>query len=92
VIGRAPALREKLVDCEHFGLWRVSSAAPFTVGAEATPRVLVCIEGQGQVKYDGVDHFCANGDVMFLPAIVGACECQPRDSITLLEVSLPELE
>jgi mannose-6-phosphate isomerase len=89
VEGREPALREKLFDCEHFGLSRVSSAAPFTVGAEGTPRVLVCIEGQGQVRHDDVDHFCANGEVMFLPAAVGACVCQPRDSIRLLEISLP---
>jgi mannose-6-phosphate isomerase len=89
VEGREPALREKLFDCEYFGVWRVSSAAPFTVGAEGTPRVLVCIEGQAQVRHDGVDHFCANGEVMFLPAAVGACVCQPRDSISLLEISLP---
>ena len=86
---REPTLREELCDCEHFGLSRVSSEAPFAVGAADTPRVLVCIEGQGQVTHDGVEHFFANGDVMFLPAVVGECMCQPRDSISLLEVSLP---
>jgi mannose-6-phosphate isomerase len=91
VEGRAPALREKLFDCEHFGLSRVSAKAPFAVGAEGTPRVLVCIEGQGQVTHEGVEHFCANGDLMFLPAVVGACVCQPRDSISLLEISLPQI-
>ena len=88
--GAAPTRREKLLDCEHFGLWRVCAEAPFTVGAKGTPRILVCIEGQGQVKHDGVDHFCVKGDVMFLPAVVGVCACQPLDSITLLEISMPQ--
>jgi mannose-6-phosphate isomerase len=90
VEGREPVLREKLFDCEHFGLSRVSSKASFAVGAEGTARVLVCIDGQGQIKHDGVEHFCAHGDVMLLPAVVGACVCQPRDSISLLEISLPQ--
>jgi|SRR5580658_10294074 mannose-6-phosphate isomerase len=90
VQGREPALRESLFECEHFGLSRVSSEAPFAVGAEGAPRVLVCIEGQAQVKHDGVEHFCAHGDVMLLPAVVGACMCQPCDSISLLEISLPK--
>jgi mannose-6-phosphate isomerase len=85
-----PNLREKLFDCDHFGLWRVRSEAPFTVGAVATPRVLVCIEGEGQVKHEGIEHSFAKGDVMLLPAAVGACSCQPRNSISLLEISLPQ--
>ena len=32
-----PLLRERLFCCEHFGLWRLRSDLPFTVGAEATP-------------------------------------------------------
>jgi mannose-6-phosphate isomerase len=85
-----PVLRERLFDCEHFRLWRVRSEAPFTVGAAAMPRVLVCIDGEGHVKYDGADYPCAKGDVMLLPAAVGSCLCQPRGSISLLEISLPQ--
>jgi mannose-6-phosphate isomerase len=85
-----PVLREKLFDCEYFKLWRVRSEVPFTVGAIAMPRVLVCIEGECQVKHNGVDYPCAKGDVMLLPAEVGACCCQPRGSISLLEISLPQ--
>jgi mannose-6-phosphate isomerase len=87
---REPVLRERLFDCEHFGLWRVRSEAPFTVGADAVPRVLVCIDGKGHVKYDNVDYPCAKGDVILLPAVVGACLCHPRGSISLLEISLPQ--
>ena len=85
-----PALRERLFDCEHFRLWRVRSDAPFTVGADAMPRVLVCIDGEGHVKYDGADYSCEKGDAMLLPAVVGACMFHPRGSISLLEISLPQ--
>ena len=33
-----PVLRERLFDCEHFGLWRFGAESPFGVGAEGTPR------------------------------------------------------
>jgi mannose-6-phosphate isomerase len=87
---RGPLLRERLFDCGHFGLWRVHSEVPFTVGADAMPRVLVCIAGEGHVKYDGVDYPCVKGNAILLPAVVGACWCRPRGSISLLEISLPQ--
>jgi mannose-6-phosphate isomerase len=85
-----PALRESLFDCEHFRLWRVRSEAPLTVGADAMPCVLMCIDGEGDLHYEGADYPCAKGDVMLLPAVVGACLCRPRGSISLLEISLPQ--
>jgi mannose-6-phosphate isomerase len=85
-----PLLRERLFDCRHFGLWRLRSESPFTVGAAGTLRILVCIGGEGHVKYDGADYYCGKGDVMLLPAVVGARLCQPHGSISLLEISLPE--
>jgi mannose-6-phosphate isomerase len=84
-----PTMRERLFDCEHFRLWRLHSAAPFTVGLEGAPRVIVCIDGESQVRHDGTDWACIKGDVMLLPASVGACLCTPRNSITLLEIALP---
>jgi mannose-6-phosphate isomerase len=86
----APAMRERLFDCEHFRLWRLHSESPFTVGLQGAPRVLVCIDGESQVRHDGTDWACVKGDVMLLPAAVGACLCTPRGSITLLEIALPE--
>jgi len=85
-----PVLRERLFDCEHFGLWRFYSESPFRVGAERTPRVLVCLAGNGQVKSNGTDYAIGKGDVMLLPAVVGVCLCQPHGDISLLEISLPE--
>ena len=43
-----PALREKLVQCEHFGVTRISGQLPFIVGAAEMPRVLVCLAGDGR--------------------------------------------
>jgi mannose-6-phosphate isomerase len=85
-----PVLRERLFDCEHFEMWRFCAESPFGVGAERTPRVLVCLAGNGQVEHDGANYAIGKGDVLLLPAVVGACLCRPRGSISLLEISLPE--
>jgi mannose-6-phosphate isomerase len=83
-------LRERLVLCEHFGLWRLSGKSPFAVGAIGKPRVLVCLDGQGDLRHEDADYSIGKGDVMLLPAVVGACVFQPRGSVNLLEISLPE--
>ena len=85
-----PVLRERLFLCEHFGLWRLRGESPFIVGAAGTPRVLVCIAGDGQLEHDGDNYAVGKGDVLLLPAVVGACLCRPRGAISLLEISLPE--
>jgi mannose-6-phosphate isomerase len=85
-----PVLRERLFLCEHFGLWRLSGESPFMVGVAETPRVLVCIAGDGQLEHDGADYAVGKGDVLLLPAVVGACLLRPRGAISLLDISLPE--
>jgi len=85
-----PVLRERLFLCEHFGLWRLSGESPFMVGVAETPRVLVCIAGDGQLEHDGADYAVGKGDVLLLPAVVGACVFRPRSAVSLLELSLPE--
>ena len=85
-----PVLRERLFLCEHFGLWRLRGESPFTVGAAGTPRVLVCIAGDGQLEHDGANYAVGKGDVLLLPAVVGACVFRPRSAVSLLEIALPE--
>ena len=68
-----PVLRERLFHCEHFGLWRLRGESPFSVGAESMPRVLVCLDGEGQVEHGGANYAVGKGDVLLLPAVVGAC-------------------
>jgi mannose-6-phosphate isomerase len=85
-----PVVRERLFLCEHFGLWRICGDSPFVVGAAGTPRVVVCIVGDGQLEHDGNNYGLAKGDVTLLPAAVGACLCRPRATMSLLEISLPK--
>jgi mannose-6-phosphate isomerase len=85
-----PVLRERLFLCEHFGLWRHMGDSPFFVGAAGSPRVLVCIAGNGSLKHQGAEYLFGKGDVFLLPAIVGSCLCRPGAPVTLFEISLPK--
>jgi mannose-6-phosphate isomerase len=85
-----PVERERLIVCEQFGVWRFRGDSPFTVGVDRTPRVLVCLEGNGWLDYRGVEYAFGKGDVVLLPAMVGVCVCRMHSPITVLEISLPE--
>jgi mannose-6-phosphate isomerase len=52
--------------------------------------VLVCIAGDGQLEHDGDTYAVGKGDVLLLPAVVGACGFRPRNAVSLLELALPE--
>ena len=54
------------------------------------PRVLVCLTGDGQLEHDDANYAVGKGDVLLLPAVVGACVFRPRSAVSLLELSLPE--
>jgi mannose-6-phosphate isomerase len=86
----APVERERLFDCDYFRLWRLRGRSPFAVGAPGAPRVLVCLEGTGLVEHGGETYAAGKGDVLLLPAAVGACVFQPSGPVTLLEAALPE--
>ena len=85
----APVRRERLFQCEQFGLWRLSGQSPFAVGVPGVLRVIVCIEGEGQIEHDGSTYPVATGEVWLLPAVVGECPFQPGGAVTLLEIALP---
>ena len=84
-----PAERERLFHCEHFWLWRLRGQSPFTVGAAGVPRILVCIEGAGQVEHLGANYAVGKGDVLLLPAVVGECTFHPHGAVSLLEIAVP---
>ena len=86
-----PLTWEKLIHCDHFGVWRVSGEFPFVAGVDGECRVIVCIEGRGELEHAGAQYPFQTGDVMLLPAVVGACRCHPNGSVTVLEISLPEI-
>lgn len=85
-----PVKRERLFHCEYFWLWRLRGQLPFTVGAAGVPRVLICIEGAGQIRHGSVTYTVGKGDVLLLPAVVGVCTFCPRSIVTLLEIAIPE--
>jgi mannose-6-phosphate isomerase len=82
--------RERLFHCDYFELWRLNGQSPFTVGAQGVPRILVCIDGAGQIVHGGVTHAVGKGDVFLLPAQVGVSAFQPRGGVSLLEISIPD--
>jgi mannose-6-phosphate isomerase len=87
-----PQLREKIFDNEHFILWRLTGTLPFMVGKEALPRVLVCIEGAGELESNNNLFSLTKGEVMLLPAVSGACPFVPKGNVILLEIALPEFQ
>jgi len=87
---RQPVLRERLIQCDQFGMTRMSGQLPFIVGAAQKPRVLVCLAGDAVLEHAGADYAFGKGDVLLLPAVVGECSCRPRGFISVLEISLPE--
>jgi mannose-6-phosphate isomerase len=84
-----PVERERLFDCPAFLLWRVLGQDRFTVGATEKPRVLVGIEGSGQITHDGTPYAVGKGDVWLLPAEAGVCAFQPSGEVILLEIAIP---
>ncbi len=87
---RTPVERERLLDCDHFRLWRVRGSALFPIGVADVPRVLVCVEGTGHLEHGGESYSVRRGDVWLLPAVVGVCAFRPSGIVGLLEVAVPE--
>jgi mannose-6-phosphate isomerase len=85
-----PVERERLFDCEHFRLWRLRGVSSFVVGASDVARVLVCLDGDGYIEHGGAGYAVGKGDVFLLPAVIGACDFQPSNAVTLLEIALPD--
>jgi len=84
-----PVLRENLIHCDHFGVTRITGAVPFAIGKVGTPRVLVGLAGNAQLEHAGIDYPIGKGDLLLLPAEVGACSCRPHGVTSVLEISLP---
>ena len=86
----APVLRERLFHCEHFSVWRHDGT--FAVhrrrGGHATGAGLPRRRGGAGTRRRR--YSLGKGDVLLLPAVVGACRCRPRGAMSLLQVALPE--
>jgi mannose-6-phosphate isomerase len=84
------AEREELFRCEYFRLWRLRGESQFTVGAAGVPRLLICIEGTGEIEHGGAAYAVGKGDVWLLPAAIGACAFRPCGVVNVLEIALPQ--
>jgi len=69
---------------------RISGRLPFMVGESGICRVLVCLSGNAHLEYGGIRYPLSRGNLLLLPAVVGACCCRPDGFISLLEISLPD--
>ncbi len=85
----SPVERERLFDCHAFRLWRLLGRDRFTVGAKEEPRVLVGIQGSGQLICDGTPYTIGKGDVWLMPAEAGECQFQPSGEVNVLEIAIP---
>jgi mannose-6-phosphate isomerase len=90
--GTGPGRRERLFSCPQFCGWRVSSDVPITVGADGVPRIVVCLDGAGDLAYADAAFRVRSGDVWLLPAEVGASRFDPHGTATVLEVGIPEAQ
>ena len=77
--------RERLVGCGHFTLHRVTTDTPVSLGAAGECRAVVVTAGRGRLGGEAAGF----GDVVLLPAEVGACELAPDGPMTVLECGLP---
>lgn len=85
----SPVLNERLFECDYFHVWRLQGEFPFTVGELDAPRILVCLDGQGEIKHNDVVYAVCKGDVFLLPATVGVCSFWPDKWVNLLEIVIP---
>lgn len=94
VIPKVPKIeeegREILVESIFFNMWRISKRDDFAVGAADEARLLVCLSGSGKIIYGSKSIAIEQGDLILMPASLGASLCHPDDAVTLLEISLPQ--
>jgi mannose-6-phosphate isomerase len=84
--------REELFNNEHFILWRMDTPKQFTVGAMDVPRILVCVDGKGELDFNDTKFPVKKGDVVLLPAEIGVINCLPKGKINLLEIAIPDTD
>jgi mannose-6-phosphate isomerase len=77
--------RERLVGCDYFTLHRLTTDTPVTLGAAGACRAVVLVAGRGTLGGMALEA----GDVVLLPAAVGAAAFAPDGPATVLECGIP---
>ena len=88
---RRRCVRERLFHCEHFSV----VAAPRTIAVHRRRGGYAARAGmhrrrRGRWSTTAPTYAVGKGDVLLLPAVVGACSFRPRGAVSLLEIALPE--
>jgi mannose-6-phosphate isomerase len=87
-----PVLRENLIQCDHFGVTRLTlEKVPVCRWRSGTPRVLVCLAGNGQLRTLVPIIHSAKATCCCCRPRSAACSCQPHGVVSVLEISLPEV-
>jgi mannose-6-phosphate isomerase len=82
-------LRDQILSCEHFEVWRIRSSGGYSVGSSSTPHVLVCTSGAGCVSHGDAKYPFGKGDVVLLPPALGVCTCIAEGAV-VLDISVPD--
>src|SRR5690349_8721885 len=80
---------ERLVACHAFVMDRLRLSDARTVGGDERCHILPVLEGAVRVAGDPAERPLARGDVMLLPAELGAVELLPREPTVMLDIYLP---
>ena len=85
---RGRVKRTILVECEYFTLDRWDGDQPFEAGANGACRILVGHQGHAILHHSAREYPIVPGDVWLLSAEVGACQCIPQGTATILECGI----
>jgi len=81
---------EQLVDCPFFSIRRLSVTRPIERPGSDRFRVLMTLEGNGELTAGTGRHRLAPGRTLLLPASCPDAVIEPEGRLVLLEVSLPD--
>ena len=83
---------ERLVECPHFVLERLTAQGHASVGRDDRFTVLMGLDGRSSVLHEGSSYSLKLGETLLLPAVIGLCELAPEtDEATVLCCTLPDL-
>ena len=82
-------IKRLILQSDYFLVWRHQNNHDFNVGELNEPRILVCIDGTGNIDCGDTQYFVKKGQVFLLPAVMGICSFKPEYAITLLEIGIP---
>lgn len=82
-------MREGMFACEFFIVERLAGDEPFNVGKDGALRVVVCLGGEGFLRYFDQPFDVKLGDVWVIPASVGEIEFTPSGKVVLAEIAVP---